>query len=49
MQRRLLELGFWHLGADGNYGLSTTQAVMAFQKWKGLPATTVVDPVPRSP
>ena len=43
MQRRLLELGFWHLGADGNYGLSTTQAVMAFQKWKGLPATTVVD------
>ena len=43
MQRRLLELGFWHLGADGNYGLSTTQAVMAFQKWKGLPATTVID------
>jgi peptidoglycan hydrolase-like protein with peptidoglycan-binding domain len=43
LQRRLLELGFWNLGADGNYGLSTTQAVMAFQKWKGLPATTVVD------
>ena len=29
--------------ADGSYGLTTTQAVMAFQKWKGLPATTVVD------
>lgn len=43
VQVRLLELGFWHLGADGGYGLSTTQAVMAFQKWKGLPATTVVD------
>jgi hypothetical protein len=44
LQNRLLALGFWNAGADGNYGLSTTQAVMAFQKWKGLPATTVVDP-----
>ena len=43
LQRRLLALGFWNAGADGGYGLSTTQAVMAFQKWKGLPATTVVD------
>lgn len=43
LQRRLLELGFWHLGADGDYGRTTSQAVMAFQKWKGLPATTVVD------
>ena len=43
LQSRLLQLGFWNLGADGNYGLSTTQAVMAFQKWKGLPSTTVVD------
>jgi len=43
LQRRLLELGFWNAGADGSYGLSTTQAVMAFQKWRGLPATTVVD------
>lgn len=43
LQVRLLQLGFWNAGADGGYGLSTTQAVMAFQKWKGLPATTVVD------
>jgi len=43
LQSRLLALGFWNAGADGGYGLSTTQAVMAFQKWKGLPATTVVD------
>jgi lipoprotein-anchoring transpeptidase ErfK/SrfK len=43
LQTRLLQLGFWNSGADGSYGLSTTQAVMAFQKWKGLPATTVVD------
>jgi peptidoglycan hydrolase-like protein with peptidoglycan-binding domain len=43
LQTRLLALGFWNAGADGSYGLSTTQAVMAFQKWKGLPATTAVD------
>ena len=43
VQSRLLALGFWNAGADGGYGLSTTQAVMAFQKWKGLPATTAVD------
>ncbi len=43
VQQRLLELGFWHLGVDGGYGLTTSQAVMAFQKWKGLPATSVVD------
>jgi lipoprotein-anchoring transpeptidase ErfK/SrfK len=43
LQNRLLALGFWNGGADGGYGLTTTQAVMAFQKWKGLPATTVVD------
>ncbi|MGA7756287.1 MAG: peptidoglycan-binding protein [Ilumatobacteraceae bacterium] len=43
LQSRLLQLGFWNAGADGGYGLTTIQAVMAFQKWKGLPATTVVD------
>lgn len=43
LQNRLLALGFWVRGADGVYGLTTVQAVMAFQKWKGLPATTVVD------
>lgn len=43
LQGRLLELGFWNLGADGEYGLSTKQAVMAFQKWAGLEPTTVTD------
>ena len=35
-QERLLELGFWLGAADGNYGLTTSQAVMAFQKYYGL-------------
>jgi lipoprotein-anchoring transpeptidase ErfK/SrfK len=43
LQYRLLELGFWNAGIDGQYGLSTKQAVMAFQKWTGLTATSVVD------
>ena len=43
LQTRLAALGFWNAGADGTYGLTTKQSVMAFQKWKGLPATTVVD------
>ncbi len=43
LQNRLATLGFWNAGADGSYGLTTVQAVMAFQKWKGLPSTTVVD------
>ena len=36
-QQRLLDLGFWNAGVDGNYGWSTSQAVMAFQKWMQLP------------
>jgi peptidoglycan hydrolase-like protein with peptidoglycan-binding domain len=43
LQNRLTALGFWNSGSDGSYGLTTVQAVMAFQKWAGLPATTVVD------
>ena len=43
LQYRLLELGFWNAGIDGEYGLSTKQAVMAFQKWMGLTATSVTD------
>ena len=43
LQYRLLELGFWNAGIDGIYGLSTKQAVMAFQKWAGLTATSVTD------
>ena len=35
-QWRLLELGFWVQNADGEYGLTTRQAVMAFQKYYNL-------------
>jgi peptidoglycan hydrolase-like protein with peptidoglycan-binding domain len=35
-QQRLLDLGFWLSEADGDYGLTTRQAVMAFQKYHGL-------------
>jgi peptidoglycan hydrolase-like protein with peptidoglycan-binding domain len=41
-QQRLLELGFWLEGADGGYGLTTQQAVMAFQKYYGLRADGVL-------
>lgn len=44
IQNRLLQLGFWAGNfADGQYGMATTQAVMAFQKYIGLPATGKVD------
>ena len=33
LQNRLLQLGFWVDAADGHYGLATSQAVMAFQKY----------------
>jgi lipoprotein-anchoring transpeptidase ErfK/SrfK len=36
LQQRLLELGFWLDAADGTYGRTTQQAVMAFQKANGL-------------
>ncbi len=36
LQARLLELGFWVSGTDGDYGLTTRQAVMAFQKYMGF-------------
>lgn len=35
-EQRLLELGFWLDAADGIYNLTTSQAVMAFQKFYGL-------------
>jgi peptidoglycan hydrolase-like protein with peptidoglycan-binding domain len=35
-QQRLLDLGFWLQSPDGDYGLTTSQAVMAFQKYYGL-------------
>jgi peptidoglycan hydrolase-like protein with peptidoglycan-binding domain len=43
IQWRLLELGFWVSAADGRYGLTTTQAVMAFQKYIGLEASGSVN------
>ncbi len=43
IQMRLSQLGFWLSAADGKYGLTTKQAVMAFQKYIGLPATAEVD------
>jgi peptidoglycan hydrolase-like protein with peptidoglycan-binding domain len=43
VQQRLLDLGFWLEGADGQYRLTTKQAVMAFQKYLGLPSTGSVD------
>lgn len=43
VQARLLQLGFWNSGPDGEYGFSTKQAVMAFQKYIGLPANGLVD------
>jgi peptidoglycan hydrolase-like protein with peptidoglycan-binding domain len=36
LQNRLLQLGFWVDAADGHYGLATSQAVMAFQKYYGV-------------
>ena len=39
IQTRLIQLGFWVSEADGDYGLETQQAVMAFQKYLGLEAS----------
>ena len=36
LQDRLMELGFWVQGTDGDYGLTTRQAVMAFEKYMGF-------------
>jgi peptidoglycan hydrolase-like protein with peptidoglycan-binding domain len=44
LQRRLIELDFWVSAVDGQYGLTTRQAVMAFQKYAGLDPTGSVDP-----
>ena len=43
LQERLLELGFWVQSTDGDYGVTTRQAVMAAQKYYGLPTTAAVD------
>ncbi len=43
IQQRLLDLGFWLEGVDGIYGLTTRQAVMAYEKYMGFPADGKVD------
>jgi peptidoglycan hydrolase-like protein with peptidoglycan-binding domain len=43
IQNRLWGLGYWLPGVDGAYGGGTAQAVMAFQKYEGLPRTGVAD------
>jgi peptidoglycan hydrolase-like protein with peptidoglycan-binding domain len=43
IQLRLSQLGFWLSAADGEYGLTTRQAVMAFEKWMGYDADGKVD------
>jgi len=42
-QERLLELGFWLQSANGDYGVTTRQAVMAFQKFRGLEPNESID------
>jgi peptidoglycan hydrolase-like protein with peptidoglycan-binding domain len=43
IQQRLLDLNFWLNTPDGQYGLTTKQAVMAFQKYAGLDTSGSVD------
>jgi len=43
VQRRLADLNFWVGAIDGSYGLTTKQAVMAFQKYAGLETSGSVD------
>lgn len=44
LQQRLIDLGFWLPGVDGNYGPVTVQAVMAFQKAAGLGRDGIAGP-----
>lgn len=44
LQERLVELGYWMPLLDGDYGPSTEQAVMAFQKVEGIEADGVAGP-----
>jgi peptidoglycan hydrolase-like protein with peptidoglycan-binding domain len=43
VQQRLLDLGFWLQSTNGDYGVTTSQAVMAFQKYTGLDPNSEVD------
>jgi len=44
LQARLSRLGYWPAAADGNFGLTTQQAVYALQKAAGLTADGVYGP-----
>ncbi len=44
LQARLSRLGYWLAAADGNFGLTTQQAVYALQKAAGLTADGVYGP-----
>lgn len=42
-QKKLLDAGYWHSGVDGKFGLTTKQAIYAFQKQSGLKRTGLLD------
>lgn len=48
LQNRLTQLGYWLGAADGQYGVLTSQAVMALQKVHGLARTGAVDAATRA-
>jgi peptidoglycan hydrolase-like protein with peptidoglycan-binding domain len=43
LQQRLIDIGFWVAGVDGQYGITTRQAVMAFEKYMGFEADGKLD------
>ncbi|NNG35036.1 L,D-transpeptidase family protein [Nakamurella aerolata] len=44
LQQQLLDLGYWNTGADGQYGQTTAQAVMAYQSAAGIDVDGVAGP-----
>lgn len=48
LQNRLTQLGYWLGSTDGQYGVLTSQAVMALQKVHGLARTGAVDAATRA-
>lgn len=44
VQRRLGEMGFDAGGVDGRFGARTARALRAFETWRGLPETGVINP-----
>jgi len=43
VQQRLLDLGFWLQAVNGDFGVTTRQALQAFQKYNALEPTESVD------